>query len=108
MRVELTELQWLDSGQPVSLTALVQASGLQDDEIRELVEYGVLAPLDAAAEPWNFPADQLNVARTACRLRKDFDLGAQGLAVALTLLERVRDLEARLRQLDAQLPRPPF
>lgn len=108
MRVEITELHWLGTGQPVSLSALVQTSGLRDDEVHELVEYGVLVPLDAAAKSWDFPADQLGIARTARRLRDDFDLGAQGLAVALTLLERVRDLEERLRQLDAQLPRPPF
>jgi chaperone modulatory protein CbpM len=43
-------------------------------------------------------------ARTAFRLRHDFELDEQGLAVALALLERVRDLEAELDALRAQLP----
>lgn len=108
MRVELTELQWLDAGQELSMPTLVQISGLQETEVRELVEYGVISPLNTEAAPWSFSADQVAVARAACRLRNDFDLDTQGVMVALTLLERVRDLEQRLQQLDAQLPRPPL
>lgn len=44
------------------------------------------------------------VARSASRLRKDFDLDAQGLALAVALLERVRDLEEQLRDLRARIP----
>ena len=105
MRVELTELQWLDTGQELTFPALAQISGLQENELRELVDCGVITPMDTKASSWSFPADQVILARAACRLRDDFDLDPQGLVVALTLLERVRDLEQRLQQLDAQLPR---
>jgi chaperone modulatory protein CbpM len=44
------------------------------------------------------------IARTASRLRDDFELDTGSLAVTLTLLERVRELEARIRELEAQLP----
>jgi chaperone modulatory protein CbpM len=40
-------------------------------------------------------------------LRTDFELDAQGLALALTLLNRIHGLEAQLRDLSAQLPHRP-
>jgi chaperone modulatory protein CbpM len=45
------------------------------------------------------------VARTARRLRDDFELDTRGLGVALKLLERVADLESENLALRAQLPR---
>jgi chaperone modulatory protein CbpM len=46
----------------------------------------------------------VTVARTACRLRDDFELDTSGLSVALTLLQRVRTLEEELARLRAQFP----
>lgn len=106
MRIELTEFEWLDAGQELTLPALVQISGLQETELHELVDCGVITPMDTGAMSLSFPADQVVLARAACRLRNDFDLDTPGLIVALTLIERVRDLEQRLQQLDAQRPRP--
>ena len=37
-------------------------------------------------------------------MRKDFDLDPHGVALAVTLLERVHDLEEELRDLRARLP----
>lgn len=89
----------------ISLTELASGSGLSVQEIRELVELGALAP--AAQEPgeWLFSAECLVQARSAARLKRDFDLNVSGLALALTYLERIRELEARLRQLECRLMR---
>jgi chaperone modulatory protein CbpM len=69
------------------------------------VDYGALVPVNAETEPPVFHADCIVTARAACRLRGDFELDAPGLALALALLGRIHDLEARLRELSAQLPR---
>lgn len=106
MRAELTELQWLDTAQEVSLSALMQISGMPEPELRELVACGALTPLDAEAAAWSFTAAQAARMRSASRLRADFDLDVQGLIVALALLERVHALEQRLQELSAQLPGP--
>lgn len=105
MRVELTEVQWLSAEQHLPLLEFTQMSGLLESELQQLVEYGVITPLDPQAQAWTFGADYLPLARTAVRLREDFDLEGQGLAVALTLIERVQELETRLRELSARLPR---
>jgi chaperone modulatory protein CbpM len=107
MKVELTEVLWLDEQQELSLTELAELSGLSEAEIHELVDYGAIVPVDPRAPLPTFYADSVVTARTACRLRTVFELDTPGLALALTLLGHIHDLEAQLRDLGAQLPRRP-
>ncbi len=104
MSVELTEALWLDRHHEYSLAELATLSGLSPDDLRQLVDYEALIPADPGATEVIFSAECLVVARTACRLRDDFELDAGGLALTLRLLERIRGLEADLRALHAQLP----
>ncbi len=100
-----TEVVWLDEHRMVTLTELVEVSGLREAELRDLVSTGALPARDAPGGGLSFSARVVTMARTACRLRDDFELDTRGLAVALRLLERVRDLEGELSRLRAQLPR---
>ena len=102
--MKIERAMWLHEQHELLLEELCELSGLSEAELRELVDYGVLAPIDSHAQHWTFSADRLIVARSARRLRKDFDLDPHGVALAVTLLERVRDLEAELRDLRAKLP----
>jgi chaperone modulatory protein CbpM len=104
MRVELTEVLWLEEHHELSLTELAELSGLTEAELREVVDCGAIAPIDPQAGTPTFRADDIAVARTAARLRHAFELDAQGLALAMALLDRVHDLEAQLRRLQAQVP----
>ena len=105
MRVEITEALWLDERHEFSLAELADLSGLSKEELRQLIEYEALLPANPAAAEATFSADCLVVARTACRLRNDFELDTGALAVVLSLLERIRGLEAELRAAHAQWPR---
>ena len=107
MKVELTEAVWLDERGAVTLVELSQCSGLSEGELRDLVELGALEPLDAEASEWSFTAQCISAARTARRLRNDFELDSQGLALVLSLLERVQELENAMQRLNARLPRMP-
>jgi hypothetical protein len=102
--VKIEQAMWLHEQHELLLEELCELSGLSEAELRELVDYGVLAPIDSHAQHWTFSADRLIVARSARRLRQDFDLDPHGVALAVTLLERVHDLEAELRDLRAKLP----
>jgi hypothetical protein len=102
--VKIEQAMWLHEQHELLLEELCELSGLSEIELRELVDYGVLAPIDSDALHWTFSADRLVVARSARRLRKDFDLDPNGVALVVTLLERVRDLEEELRDLRAKLP----
>ena len=104
MRVELTELCWLEQHRDLTLAELAQLSGFSEGELQELEACGAIAPLDPSDATPRFGAQCLVAARTAYRLRNDFELDAQGLAVALALLERIGALEAEVSELRAQLP----
>jgi hypothetical protein len=103
--MKIEQATWLHEHYEFSLEELCELSGLSEAELRELVDHGVLAPVEPAARAWTFRADRLVVARSARRLRKDLDLDPHGVALVVALLERVRDLEAQLRDLRAKLPR---
>ncbi len=98
------QAMWLHERLELALEELCELSGLSETELRELVDYGVLAPIDPDAQRWAFGADRLVVARSARRLRQDFDLDPHAVALVVALLERVRDLEEELRHLRARLP----
>ena len=104
MRVEISDAVWLDERQQFSLAELADLSGLSEPELRQLMDYETLLPTDSEAGEARFGAHCLVIARIACRLRNDFDLDTGGLALTLTLLDRIRGLEAQLRALRAQIP----
>jgi chaperone modulatory protein CbpM len=87
----------------ITLVELVQASGLSAEEIDELAELGVFEAERGESKQWIFSASSLSIARTACRLRADFDLNAPGVALALTYLEKIEALEKRLHELECQI-----
>ncbi len=105
LRVELTEVLWLHEHHALSVNQLAELSGLSTAEIDELVDYGALVPIDADGTQRFFEGQCLVAARIARRLRDDFDLNTHGVALALTLLDRIRDLETQLGDLRARLPR---
>ena len=104
MKLELTEAIWLDERQEFSLAELAELSGLSAAELRQLMEYDALMPADPHATSLTFKAQCLVTARAASRLRDDFELDAPGLALVLTLLERIHGLEAQLNNLQCLLP----
>ena len=64
----------------------------------QLIDTGAIAALDARA---------LQVARTAARLRGDFEIDPHGVALAMTLLRRIEHLENELCALRARSPHAP-
>ena len=102
MNVEIVEAVTLDEHGLVTLEQLALAAELPADELRALVDYGALAPVDPAATSWTFTASWVVVARTAGRLRRDFELDAHSLSVVLRYVQRVEALEAEVRALRAR------
>jgi chaperone modulatory protein CbpM len=106
MRIEITEVLRLEEHRELSLAELADLSCLSEAELQELRDNGVIVPVNPAASQQTFAAHCLIAARTAARLREDFELDAQGIALALALLDRIRALEADLRDLKARSSSP--
>jgi chaperone modulatory protein CbpM len=103
---EHLEASWLHAQACITLAELEEFSGLPRDVIRELVEFGALAPVDPARPDWQFSAGCVTHVRAVARLRGDLELDAGSMALVLAFLDRIERLEARVRELDAQVTRP--
>ena len=104
MQVDSYNALWLHRSQRVSINDLVELSGLTESEIHDLVEVGALLPVNPEKLPWTFSADCVVTVRQASRLRDDLELDTHAVALALTLLEQIRTLEAELAQSRARQP----
>jgi chaperone modulatory protein CbpM len=123
MRIELTEVTWLEE-QVLSFGELTELSGLPPGLLEELVQAGAITPIEQPAareqseapEPpdargalpvrgAHYSAVALAAARHARRLREDFELDDPALLLVLALCDRVDELEARLQEMQAKLPR---
>jgi chaperone modulatory protein CbpM len=105
VETDRTEAVWLTEDHEFSLAELAALSGLSEAELRELVDYGAVTPINPDSSPWVFNGKCLLTVRTACRLRISFDLEPHGVALIVSLLDRIHELEAQLGSLRAQLPR---
>lgn len=95
---------WMSDRERVTLDELSALSGLPEPALRELVDYGVLQPANPGEAQWVFGAHWVVAVRTACRLRNDFELDLNALALTLSFLDRIRALEAQLGAVHALLP----
>ena len=105
MAPEEAETAWMNEQTEVTLDELAALSGLPDMTLRELVECGALVPHDPEGARWTFSARCVVTLRSAGRLGSAFDLDANALALTLSFLERINELEAELHAMRAQLPR---
>ena len=87
------------------LSELADLADLSEAELIALVDCGVLAPAEGLPGQWVFGLRSLTVARTARRLREEFELEPHGVALLLGFMARIRRLEEELRELQARLPR---
>lgn len=104
MATEPADAQWLTERCEFSIHELVELSGSSVGELRELVEFGAITPINPESSNWVFPGQCLLTVRAACRLRASFDLETHGVALVISLLDRIRDLEGEMESLRAQLP----
>lgn len=102
MNMELTEALWLSEAAVCQIEHLAEVSGLSLEEIEDLVDSGLIVPVEAPPAPRTFHLVHVVTVRTARRLRDDFELDRNGVALALTLLRRIERLEAQLRAAGAQ------
>lgn len=102
MNVQIAEWTLLNAQNACSITYLRDVSGLSEEEINELIENGLLTPIDGKAMAKIFPMHSIVTVSSARRLRDDFELDSHGMILALTLMQRIDDLQSELNLLRAQ------
>ncbi|RXZ38523.1 hypothetical protein D9O50_03070 [Oxalobacteraceae bacterium CAVE-383] len=112
MNIDTSDWVWLNDREVCSARHLAEVSGLSDEEIEELVEMGVLAPVEQPGAPMDAPLPRafhlrcIVTVKAARRLRDDFELDRNGLVLALTLLQRIDALQDELGALRARIVPP--
>jgi chaperone modulatory protein CbpM len=101
MESKLLDAVWLNESGRCTIVHLAEVSGLDRAELQMLVDSGALEALPEAGDDPAFPSAAMSAARTARRLRDDFELNPSGLALAMRLLEQMRTLERELEHLRA-------
>jgi chaperone modulatory protein CbpM len=94
-------VQFLDATVFFAREEVVHLTGLSAAELAELAELGVLSPEAGGS----YAATVVRAGRRAAQLRDAFELDVAGLALAVSLLARIEELEARLLELACQMPR---
>lgn len=102
MKVSIEQAMVIEDHGLVSYTELVAMSGMSEGQVRDLVRYGALEPVDTAAPQWTFRAEALTVVRRAHGIARDFELDTHAVSVVLGFFERIDALEAQLRALRAR------
>ncbi|HEY9459543.1 MAG TPA: chaperone modulator CbpM [Paralcaligenes sp.] len=100
--VHITESIWLNASDICSFDHLLETSGLTRSDLLDLVEAGIIEPSNQDPDDYLFSSNCIVIARTARRLRDDFELESRGLALALNLIRRADRLEAELAELRAR------
>lgn len=101
MNIESGDAQWHNDHAGITLAELAELSGLPEEVLNELVECGVLVRGELRPARWTVTVGTLRSLHTVRRLREDFELETNALAVTLRLLDRISELEHQLRQLKA-------
>lgn len=102
MNIQIAEWTLLNDQNACSITYLCAVSGLSEKEINDLIDHDLITPIDDQAKIKNFPLHSLVTANNARRLRDDFELDNHGMILALTLTQRINDLQMELKLLRAQ------
>ena len=92
----------LDEGTEITLVQLCHTCSVRAETIEAMVEQGILEPSGIRGHHWYFPATSIKRMRIALRLQRELEVNLAGAALALELLERIDQLNARLRAIDSR------
>jgi len=90
-------VELIDEHRTFTLAELCRCFAIEAEFVEALVEQGILEPAGRRGYHWCFPASSLRRTRITLHLQRDLGVNLAGAALALDLLERIEELDARLR-----------
>lgn len=94
-KISITACELLDDDLELSMDEFCSACSGTTQWVVELVEEGVVEPVNRTARDWRFTGTSLTRAQVAMRLRRDLDVNTPGIALALELIDEIRRLRER-------------
>lgn len=82
----------LDATVTFSLSQVCRACGMRRELVLDMIEEGVIEPIDRRPSELRFTGETLVRAQRAARLVRDLDVNWPGAALALDLLEELERL----------------
>ncbi len=84
----------------VAWAEFLEQTGTPEERIRELMELGWLEPAGRASHAVLFRRSDIYRTRKLSRLCEDFEMPCVAGTIIVDLLDRIADLETRLRELE--------
>ena len=94
---ELIIAALVDDDQLFTLADLCRACDVHAEIITDMIEYGIIEPRGEVAARWQFSGSCLSRVTTVVRLQRDLEVNLAGAALALDLIEEVRELRRQLK-----------
>ena len=94
---ELMIATLIDDDQLFTLADLCHACDVHAELITDMIEYGIIEPHGETTAKWQFTGSCLWRVATVVRLQRDLEVNLAGAALALDLIEELRDLRRQLR-----------
>ncbi|WP_423822644.1 chaperone modulator CbpM [Salinisphaera sp. SPP-AMP-43] len=86
----------VEHSETMTLGQICRSCGVHAEWVTLLVEEGILEPIAPQERQWRFAAAHLPRVHTARRLAQDLGLNTSGIALALELMDEIRELRGRL------------
>lgn len=93
----------LEEDSDVTLAQLCEACAVHAEAIEAMMAEGIVEPVGGDVSKWRFTRSSVVRVRTVLRMQRDLNVNLAGAALALDLLERIEELQARLKVFD---PKP--
>ncbi|WP_417436808.1 chaperone modulator CbpM [Idiomarina abyssalis] len=88
-----------------SLEEVCERCGAHTEIVVEMVEYGIVEPVEqASASVWYFNTQAVVRLQRAQRLMNELELNLAGVALSLELLDEIDELKNHIGALKTQLP----
>ena len=87
----------IDDDKLFTLADLCRACDVHAEIITDMIAYGIIEPRGEVAARWQFPGSCLSRVTTVVRLQRDLEVNLAGAALALDLIEEVRELRRQLK-----------
>lgn len=86
----------LEEDVQLSLGELSKACSVHAEFIMELVEEGIIEPVDPRTSHWIFTGSTLKRVRAVVNLQRDLGVNLAGVALVLDLIQEIERMRARL------------